>query len=53
MMHTHLDNRKFAEMSEQDRLDRIDRILESLASVDGPRFNFYEHEHEQVPSDNR
>ncbi len=49
MLHTHVDDRVLAEMSEADRLDRLCRILQTLEASDEPRFNFYYHEqvHEQ------
>ena len=53
MMHAHVDDRALAEMSAEDRLDRIGRILEALEAIDEPRFNFFEHEHEQGLSNTR
>lgn len=50
-MHTHVDDRVVAEMSEAERVDRVIRILQVLEADDEPRFNFYEHEHLQGLSD--
>jgi regulator of sigma D len=52
-MHSHVDDRVLAETSAEDRLDRIGRILETLEARDEPRFNFFDHEHEQGLSNTR